>query len=46
MKRSNERPYKLPLDGLSFVDAASEEGGLHVSELSLMFEITHLLRRA
>ena len=42
MKRSNERQYRLPLEGLSFVVAASEEGGLHVSELSLVFEITQL----
>lgn len=42
MKRSNERRNRLPLEGLSVVVAASEEGGLHVSELSIMFEITQL----
>lgn len=40
MKRSNERQSRLPLEGLSLVVAASEEGDLHVSELSLNFEIT------
>lgn len=40
MKRSNRREYGILLEGLSFVVAASEEGGLHVPELSLMLEIT------